>query len=151
MVFSRKSRLKFMRAIELLISADLWPAITLARINIFHEVKSSWQISLSSLRKHYKINFHDWPYVGPLAPLKFCILLPLEPEGSKWQGVLISPSSLLVGWKQVSIVKQTGMICMPFYRSKLNFFISSAQALRSENWIKQGLSIDIGSIWYLYS
>ena len=33
------------------------------------------QISLSSLKRHYKINFHDWPYVDPPAPLTLDILI----------------------------------------------------------------------------
>jgi hypothetical protein len=61
--------MKFVRTIELHISADLQPAITLARINIFDEVKNSWYLLLSSFRKHQKINFDDpSPWDPPLPP-----------------------------------------------------------------------------------
>jgi hypothetical protein len=54
-------------------SADLQPAITLAMINIFDEVKNSWYLSLSSFRKHHKTNFDDPsppdPAPHPSAPL----------------------------------------------------------------------------------
>jgi hypothetical protein len=60
--------MKFARAIELHISADLQPVITLARINIFDEVKSSWYLSLSSFRTQHKINFNDPSPWAPLPP-----------------------------------------------------------------------------------
>jgi hypothetical protein len=62
--------MKFVRAIELHTSADLQPAITLARISIFYEVKSWWYFSLSSFRKHHKINFDD------LSPWELGLSLP---------------------------------------------------------------------------
>jgi hypothetical protein len=44
--------------------------LALAMINIFDEVKNSWYLSLSSFRKHHKINFDDPSPLDPPAPLK---------------------------------------------------------------------------------
>jgi hypothetical protein len=57
------------------LSADLQPAITLARINIFDEVKSSWYLSLSSFRKYHRINFDYLSLWDPPALLNISVYL----------------------------------------------------------------------------
>ena len=65
--------MKIARTIELHIGADLWPAITLARIKIFWSDKKQLVGSLPSFQKHHKTYFDGRSYRDPPAPLKWLI------------------------------------------------------------------------------